>query len=127
MSIGDRNSVGKKVYIPGAEEECGLGAILYDDGIAFDRDKLKTAPNGWAGFFDLAKFPGKSALRLAPNVALPGVLLADGVEPEERYEALSTKEGVDRAFAKLDSIKSNQVFWKAGLNRPSFSPPARWS
>lgn len=105
---------GKDVYIPGAAEECGVGAILYNEGIAYDRDKLKTAPTGWTDFFDLEKFPGKRALRLAPNVALPGALLADGVKPEELYEVLSTKEGVDRAFAKLDSIKSDLVFWKAG-------------
>lgn len=105
---------GKDVYIPGAAEECGVGAILYNEGIAYDRDKLKTAPTGWADFFDLTKFPGKRALRLAPNVALPGALLADGVKPEDVYKELATKEGVDRAFAKLDTIKTDLVFWKAG-------------
>ena len=105
---------GKDVYIPGAAEECGVGAILYNEGIAYDRDKLKTAPTGWADFFDLAKFPGKRALRLAPNVALPGALLADGVKPEDVYKELATKEGIDRAFAKLDTIKKDLVFWKAG-------------
>jgi putative spermidine/putrescine transport system substrate-binding protein len=105
---------GKGVYIPGAAEECGVGAILYNEGIAYDRDKLKTAPTGWADFFDLAKFPGKRALRLAPNVALPGALLADGVKPEDVYKELATKEGIDRAFDKLDTIKNDLVFWKAG-------------
>uniref|UniRef100_UPI002FE39F6A ABC transporter substrate-binding protein n=1 Tax=Sinorhizobium chiapasense TaxID=501572 RepID=UPI002FE39F6A len=105
---------GKDVYIPGAAEECGVGAILYNEGIAYDRDKLKTAPTGWVDFFDVAKFPGKRALRLSPNVALPGALLADGVKPEDVYKVLSTKEGVDRAFAKLDTIKSDLIFWKAG-------------
>ena len=105
---------GRDRYIPGAAEECGVAAILYNEGIAFDRDKLKTAPTGWTDFFDLAKFPGKRALRLAPNVALPAALLADGVKPEELYEVLSTKEGADRAFAKLDTIKGDLVFWKAG-------------
>lgn len=105
---------GKDVYIPGAAEECGVGAILYNEGIAYDRDKLKTAPTGWADFFDLAKFPGKRALRLAPNVALPGALLADGVKPEDVYKELATKEGIDRAFDKLDTIKNDLVFWKAG-------------
>ncbi|MCZ7450886.1 ABC transporter substrate-binding protein [Agrobacterium rhizogenes] len=105
---------GKDVYIPGAAEECGVGAILYNEGIAYDRDKLKTVPTGWTDFFDVAKFPGKRALRLAPNVALPGALLADGVKPEDVYKVLSTKEGVDRAFAKLDAIKNDLVFWKAG-------------
>ncbi len=105
---------GKDAYIPGATEECGVGAILYNEGIAYDRDKLKTAPRGWVDFFDLAKFPGKRALRLTPNVALPGALLADGVKPEDLYTVLATKEGVDRAFAKLETIKNDLVFWKAG-------------
>ena len=105
---------GKNVYIPGAVQECGVGAILYNEGIAYDKDKLKTPPTGWSDFFDSAKFPGKRALRLAPNVALPGALLADGVKPADLYNVLSTKEGIDRAFAKLDTIKKDLVFWKAG-------------
>ena len=105
---------GKDVYIDGAAQECGVGAILFNEGIAYDKDKLASAPTGWVDFFDLAKFPGKRSLRLAPSVALPGALLADGVTPDKLYEVLSTKEGIDRAFAKLDTIKSDLVFWKAG-------------
>jgi putative spermidine/putrescine transport system substrate-binding protein len=105
---------GQDVYIPGAVQECGVGAILYNEGIAYDKDKLKTAPTGWADFFDLAKFPGKRALRLAPNVALPGALLADGVAPADLYKVLATEDGINRAFAKLDTIKKDLVFWKAG-------------
>ena len=105
---------GKDAYIPGSVQDCGVGAILYNEGIAYDRDKLKVAPTGWKDFFDTTKFPGKRALRLAPGVALPGALLADGVPPANVYEVLATKEGVDRAFAKLDSIKHDLVFWKAG-------------
>ena len=36
----------------------------------------------------------------------------------EVYDVLSTPEGVDRAFAKLDSIKSEVVWWEAGSQAP---------
>ncbi len=109
---------GKDVYINGAVQDCGVAAILYNEGIAYDKDKLKEAPKGWADFFDTTKFPGKRAVRLAPNVVIPGALLADGVKPSELYDVLATKEGVDRAFAKLDTIKKDLVFWKAGAQPP---------
>ena len=34
------------------------------------------------------------------------------------YNVLSTPEGVDRAFAKLDTIKSEVVWWEAGAQAP---------
>lgn len=40
--------------------------------------------------------------------------MADGVEPADVYTVLATPEGVDRAFAKLDTIKNDTVWWEAG-------------
>ena len=45
-------------------------------------------------------------------------LMADGVPAAEVYAVLDTEEGVDRAFAKLDSIKSEVVWWEAGAQPP---------
>jgi putative spermidine/putrescine transport system substrate-binding protein len=45
-------------------------------------------------------------------------LMADGVPPADVYKLLSTPEGVDRAFKKLDSIKANLIFWEAGAQPP---------
>ena len=45
-------------------------------------------------------------------------MLGDGVPPAEVYNVLSTPEGVDRAFAKLDTIKSEVVWWEAGAQAP---------
>ena len=36
---------------------------------------------------------------------------------DEIYDMLETEEGVDRAFAKLDTIKDSLVFWTRGCNR----------
>ena len=41
-------------------------------------------------------------------------LVADGVKANKVYDVLATPEGVDRAFAKLDTIKDDVVFWSAG-------------
>ena len=45
-------------------------------------------------------------------------LMADGVPAAEVYDMLETDEGVDRAFAKLDTIKADVVWWEAGAQPP---------
>ncbi len=44
--------------------------------------------------------------------------MADGVAPKDVYKVLATDEGVERAFKKLDTIKSDIVWWKAGAQPP---------
>ena len=41
-------------------------------------------------------------------------LVADGVKPKNVYKEMSKDTGIDRAFAKLDTIKDHVVFWSAG-------------
>ena len=41
-------------------------------------------------------------------------LIADGVPASEVYHVLQTKEGVERAFNKLDQIKPSIVWWVHG-------------
>ncbi len=53
------------------------------------------------------------ALQRAAKVNLELALLADGALPGEVYDLLGTPAGVDRAFAKLDTIKRNIVWWTA--------------
>lgn len=109
---------GKDAYLPAAVSECGVGNIVYDFILAYDGDKLKAGPKGWADFFDLKKFPGKRALRQGPKTNLEIALIADGVPPKDVYNVLKTEEGVERAFKKLDSIKPDLIFWKAGAQPP---------
>lgn len=109
---------GKERYMPAAHHECGVGTIVYNFILAYDKDKLKTAPASWADFFDTAKFPGKRALRQGPKSNLEFALIGDGVPPADVYKVLATPEGVDRAFKKLGSIKRDIVWWKAGAQPP---------
>jgi putative spermidine/putrescine transport system substrate-binding protein len=109
---------GRNAYMSQAVHECGVGAIVYNFVLGYDKDKIKTAPNGWADFFDLKKFPGKRALRSGPKTTLEIALIADGVAPQDVYTVLATDEGVERAFKKLDTIRDQLVFWKAGAQPP---------
>ena len=109
---------GKDAYLPEAANPCGVGAIVYDFILAYDRDKQKDPPQSWADFFDRKKYPGKRALRMGPKTTLEIALIGDGVAPADVYKVLGTPTGVDRAFKKLDTIKNDLVFWKAGAQPP---------
>jgi putative spermidine/putrescine transport system substrate-binding protein len=57
-------------------------------------------------------------MRRHPKYTLEFALMADGVPPDQVYELLRTPEGVDRAFAKLDEIKDDIIWWEAGAQAP---------
>jgi putative spermidine/putrescine transport system substrate-binding protein len=65
----------------------------------------------WADFWDVKNFPGGRSLRDTPVDNLEVALLADGVAIKDLYKVLSTPEGQDRAFAKLDEIKPHIRSW----------------
>jgi putative spermidine/putrescine transport system substrate-binding protein len=105
---------GEDKFLDAAVSECGVGAIVWTTGLSYDADRLETAPTSWNDFWDTDAFPGKRGLRRGPKYALEFALMADGVPVEEVYDVLATPEGVDRAFAKLDEIKDDIVWWEAG-------------
>ena len=76
------------------------------------------APSTIADVFDIEKFPGKRSLEKRPINNLEWALLADGVPGDQIYDTLSTEEGVERAFAKLDTIKEHVIWWSAGADTP---------
>ena len=76
------------------------------------------APTSIKDFYDLKKFPGKRAMRKRPQVNLEWALLADGVAPDKVYEVLATDEGQARAFAKLDTIKKDIVWFDSWSQAP---------
>lgn len=111
--IGDTSD-----WLEGTASDCGVGTIVYSTALAWDGAKLAEGPTVIADLFDTAKFPGKRGLWKNPATNLEFALLADGVPADQVYEVLSTPEGVDRAFARLDTIKGDIVWWEAGAQAP---------
>lgn len=97
---------------------CAVPTIVWSTIYAYDSSKMADGPNTIADFFDLDTFPGKRGMRKSPKANLEMALMADGVPAEEVYDVLSTPEGVDRAFAVLDRIKDQVVWWEAGAQPP---------
>ncbi|MBU6488103.1 MAG: ABC transporter substrate-binding protein, partial [Burkholderiales bacterium] len=110
----------KSELIPESPSTCGVGFFVWSTAIAYNADKLKTAPTGWADFWNVKKFPGKRALRKGARGNLEFALMADGVAPKDVYKVLATKAGQDRAFKKLDELKPNIQWWEAGAQPPQF-------
>ncbi|MFZ5710823.1 MAG: ABC transporter substrate-binding protein [Pseudomonadota bacterium] len=107
-------------FLPGAVTDCGVSTDIWANVFAYDSTRFPAdaAPSKVADFFDLKKFPGKRGLKKGPKAVLELALLADGVAPADIYKVLETPEGVDRAFAKLDTIKDSVVWWEAGAQPP---------
>ena len=101
---------GKDHYQAQAVSDCGLGAVIAATVLAWDRDKLPVAP-AWSDFWDVAKYPGKRGLRKGVRGNLEFALMADGVAPADVYKTLTTADGQDRAFRKLDQLKPYIVWW----------------
>jgi putative spermidine/putrescine transport system substrate-binding protein len=106
-------------FLPGAVTDCLVSTDVYSTVYAYDTTKYpENPPTTVADFFDLEKFPGKRGIRKGAKGTLEMALLADGVPPADIYTVLSTPEGLDRAFAKLDKIKADTVWWEAGAQPP---------
>lgn len=105
-------------FIDGALQDCAVANIVWSTVLAFNKDNNPTAPDSIDDFFNLADFPGKRGLRKSAKATLEMALMGDGVPSNEVYAMLETDEGVDRAFAKLDSIKDQIVWWEAGAQPP---------
>ena len=109
----------KDDFIPGTLTDCGVASIVWSTVYAYDKSKFSGAkPTTFADFFDVKKFPGKRGMRKGPKPQLEFALIADGVPVNKVYEVLGTAAGLDRAFKKLDTIKSSVVWWEAGAQPP---------
>ncbi len=107
----DFNVVKKSDLDPRFTSNDYVGSFYYSFVLGYNKDALGgKAPKTWADLFDTKKFPGK---RTFYKWSAPGVLeialLADGVAPDKLYPL-----DLDRAFKKLDTIKSDIVWWSGG-------------
>ena len=104
-------------FIEGALTDCAVANIVWSTVFAYDSSKT-SGVDSIDDLFDLEAFPGKRGLRKNPKSLLEMALMADGVAAADVYDMLETDEGVDRAFAKLDTIKDSVVWWEAGAQPP---------
>lgn len=115
---GDDGTPAAEDFLEGALQDCAVANIVWSTAVAYNTELVDGTPMTMADFFDTEKFPGKRGLRKSAKATLEVALIGDGVPASEVYDVLGTEEGVDRAFAKLDTIKSDIVWWEAGAQPP---------
>jgi len=101
--------------------DCFIPQIAYSYTFGYRTDVAEwngNAPAKLCDVFDLATFPGKRSLEKRPHNNMEWALLCDGVAKADVYDVLETPEGQDRAFAKLDTIKAETVWWTSGADTP---------
>jgi putative spermidine/putrescine transport system substrate-binding protein len=101
--------------------ECFIPQIVYSTTFGYRTDVKEWGgkePSNICDVFDLKNFPGKRSLEKRPINNVEWALLCDGVSPDKVYELLGTPAGVDKALAKLDTIKDNVIWWSAGAETP---------
>lgn len=88
-----------------------VGSFYYSFVLGYNKQNFnKDEPKTWGDLFDVKKYPGKRTFyKWSAPGALEIALLADGVAPEKLYPL-----DLDRAFKKLDTIKSQIVWWTGG-------------
>ena len=109
----DWAAVNPKPMFEEAKNKYGFGASYYSTVMAHREDAK--APANWAEFFDTAAFPGKRGLPKYPDYVLPFAAIAGG-----QSAASVAKDGVDldKAFAVLEKIKGDAIWWEAGAQPP---------
>ena len=97
---------------PNAQQPYAAGHLVFSTVLAYSTElwpNPETAPHTWADFWNVQKFPGKRALRNNPRGTLEIALLASGVAADKLYPL-----DIDRAFASLDRLRPQLVFWESG-------------
>lgn len=111
---------GKEQFLEGATHQCAVGTASWSTIYAFRTDAFpKEKPKKLEDFFDVKTFPGPRSVGKSPLGVIEMALIADGVAPKDVYATLATDAGLERAIAKLNSIRSSiTVFWEGGAKPP---------
>jgi putative spermidine/putrescine transport system substrate-binding protein len=119
LAAGDDGSTATEDFGDSLVSDCFIPQIVFSTTVGYRTDMVgDTPPTDICAIFDTETYPGKRALNKRPLANVEWALLCDGVAKDDIYDVLATEEGQTRAFAKLDTIKSEVVWWTAGAETP---------
>ena len=107
----DFSVIDKDALDPRFVSDYAVGSFYYSFVLGWNPASFSgDQPSSLADLFDTEKFPGSRTFYQwsAPGV-IEAALLADGVAADDLYPL-----DLDRAFAKLDTIKSDIIWWGGG-------------
>ncbi|NIY72145.1 extracellular solute-binding protein [Marivivens donghaensis] len=99
--------------------DCFIPQIVFSTTVGYRSDMVgDTPPESICAIFDTEMYPGKRALNKRPLANMEWALLCDGVAKDDIYDVMATEEGQEQAFAKLDTIKDDVIWWTAAAETP---------
>jgi putative spermidine/putrescine transport system substrate-binding protein len=103
----DDPALDRSKFPPGTTGDCFVPTYRYANIFSYNADFYPgEKPTKIQDFFDVKRFPGKRVVYDYPKAGLfEAALVADGVAPDKVYPL-----DLDRAFKKIDTIKSSLVF-----------------
>jgi putative spermidine/putrescine transport system substrate-binding protein len=106
----DFSVIDTKELAPGSFSDYYVGSTVFSVVVAWNDKTIGKAPQSWAEFWDVEKFPGIRSLRKTARGTLEAALMADGVEPDKLYPL-----DLDRAIRSLRRIKPHiKAWWGSG-------------
>jgi putative spermidine/putrescine transport system substrate-binding protein len=121
LAAGADGSTATDDFGPSLINDCFAPQIVFSTTFGYRTDVAEwngAVPDDLCDIFDLATFPGMRSLEGRPKKNLEWALLCDGVAQEDLYDVLSSEGGVERALAKLDTIRDSVIWWSAGAETP---------
>ena len=117
----DFNIVDVSDFLPNTYTDYCIGSDVFSTVFAWNTEKYGEpgspgAPNSWADFWNVEKFPGTRSIRLnnVDGVLEPAVM-AMGIAPNKVYEFLSSDGGIEKAIDKIRELKPHiSVYWESG-------------
>ena len=119
LAPGDDGSTATEDFGELLVSDCFIPQIVYSTTVGYRTDLVgDTAPTDICAIFDTETYPGMRSLEKRPINNMEWALLCDGVAKDDVYDVLETEEGQTQAFAKLDTIKDDVIWWSAGADTP---------
>jgi len=121
LAPGDDGTPASEDFGDAIVNDCYVPQIVFSTTFGYRTDVAEwngQTPDDICDVFDLETFPGMRSLQASPKKNLEWALICDGVPAAEVYDVLDEEAGVDRALAKLDTIKDSVIWWTAGAETP---------
>jgi spermidine/putrescine-binding protein len=113
-------------FVEGAIQPCGVGFFVWSTVLAYNADKLKSAPSGCADFWDTENSPASAACARAPSTPSNSRLWPTVCRSRTSTRCWPPRTG--RTAPSESSISSNRTSsgGKPARSRRSSSPQAMW-
>ena len=118
LQAGPDGTTAAADFLPGGLDKCSVGSLAWSsiilylgDGKEVKAGKPAPGPKSVKDLFDVTHFPGKRGLPRNPRYVLELALMADGVPASDVYRLLATDAGLERAFRRLGTIRSQIIWW----------------